>query len=64
MGLNPELQPWFQNKAKHLFIIFMDMGVLSVYHVYVWSQWRPEKGVGSPGTGVTDGCEHYVSAGN
>lgn len=28
-------------------------------------QWRPEEKVGSPGDGVTGGCEpHSVSAGN
>ena len=28
-----------------------------VYHMYAWCQWRPEEGIGSPGTGVLDGCE-------
>ena len=28
-----------------------------VYHVCAWCLWRPEEGIRSPGTGVTDGCE-------
>ena len=38
-----------------------DVGVLpvsiSVYHLYVWCQWRPDEGTGSPGTGITDSCD-------
>lgn len=30
---------------------------LSVYHVSAWSSRRPEEGVGSSATGVTDDCE-------
>lgn len=26
--------------------------------------WRPEEGVGSPGTGITDGCWPPVGVGN
>jgi hypothetical protein len=28
-----------------------------VYHACVWYPQRAEKGIGSPGSGVTDGCE-------
>lgn len=39
----------------------MHMAVLpanmSVFHVHVWYQQRPEKGIGFPGTGITGNCE-------
>lgn len=28
-----------------------------VHHMCVWFQQRSEEGIGSPGTGATDGCE-------
>lgn len=45
-----------------LFFFFMCMGILDVcmsVHqcMCVWFHKRPEKGVWSPGSGVTDGCE-------
>ena len=30
---------------------------MSVHYVPVLCHWRPEEGIGSPGIGVTDGCE-------
>nr|BAB25363.1 unnamed protein product [Mus musculus] len=30
---------------------------MSVYLVCFWCLWRPEKGIGCPGTGNADGCE-------
>lgn len=30
---------------------------LYVHHMHAWCPWMPEKGVGSPGTRVVDGCE-------
>lgn len=30
---------------------------MSVYYVYATVPWRPKEGVGSPGTGMTDGHE-------
>jgi hypothetical protein len=29
----------------------------SVHHIYTWCLRKPEKGIGSPGTGATDDCE-------
>ena len=28
-----------------------------IYHVHAWCPWRPEEGIRSPETGVTDHCE-------
>lgn len=36
---------------------------MSVHHVCM-CPWRPEEGTESPGTGVTDGFEPHVGAGN
>lgn len=39
----------------------MCSGVLSaclyVHYVHAWCLWRSEEGIGSPGTGIMDGCE-------
>ena len=39
----------------------MCVGVLlackPVYHMHAWCFWKPEEGIGSPGAGVTNGCE-------
>jgi hypothetical protein len=28
-----------------------------IHHICTWCLWRSEEGAGSPGTGVSDGCE-------
>ena len=33
------------------------LACLSVYHMHAWSLQKPEEGIRTPGTGVTDGCE-------
>lgn len=42
-------------------ILCVNVGVLpaciSVYHVHVWYLRRPERGIGSGGTRVMNGCE-------
>ena len=43
---------------SHLFIH------LSVFQESAWCQWRPEGGIGFPGTVVTDGVSHHVGFGN
>jgi hypothetical protein len=30
---------------------------MTVYHLHAWCLRRPEEGVGSPETGVTEGCK-------
>lgn len=30
---------------------------ICMYHFHAWCSWRSEEDMGSPGTGVTDGCE-------
>jgi hypothetical protein len=49
-------------------IIFRYIGVMSicmsVYHVCAWVPRRPEEGVRSPATQVTDSVWHHVGAGN
>lgn len=46
----------------------MCMGVflagMSVQHLCARCLRKPERGVGSPATGVTDGCELHMNAGN
>lgn len=37
---------------------------MHVHRLCVWSPERPEKGIRSPGNGVTDDCEPQVGAGN
>ena len=36
---------------------------MSVYYMCAWYQWRPEEGIRSIGTGVTDGVGDHVDAG-
>ena len=36
--------------------------LLTCMYVHHMRAWKPEEGIGSPGTGVTDGCEHDVMA--
>ena len=33
-----------------------------MYCVHAWCLWKPEEGIGSPGTGLTEGSEHCVGA--
>lgn len=48
------------------------LGLWSTYHNFYWrlctvcmmSPWRPEEGVGSPGTRVRESCELCVGSGN
>lgn len=51
---------YFQQKVN-LFILFMHISTfpvcMSVFHMHVCCQWRPEEGLRSPGIGVSDGCE-------
>jgi hypothetical protein len=46
---------------KFLFVYFLCMSVLPVcrfvYHMGAWCPQNPEEGMGSSGTGVTDGRE-------
>jgi hypothetical protein len=30
---------------------------VSVYYIRAWCLWRPEEGIGSRGTGVTESCK-------
>jgi hypothetical protein len=49
------------NIFKMVLFYFMCMNVLtaymSMYDMCAWSLQMPEEGVGSPGTGITNGCE-------
>lgn len=41
--------------------MFMCASILSacmyVHHKCAWCSWSPEEGIGSPGTGIGNGCE-------
>lgn len=37
---------------------------MSVYHIHSWCLHKLKEDVKYPGTGVTDGCELHVGAGN
>ena len=56
----------FSYRSLTFFDIFVCMGILPgyifVYHMPAWCPWRPEEGVESSGTEVTDGC--YIGARN
>jgi hypothetical protein len=61
----------FQNKQERhpplpqdLFILYLWCLSAYIYFVCVWCQWRPEEGVLSPASGVTDGCDPSLSAWN
>lgn len=46
---------------------FLNMGVLPMYMAVpmcAWCLWRPEEGIKSPGTELTDGCEPHMGAGS
>lgn len=46
---------------KHYVLMFTCMGLLctrmSVHHVSACIPQRPQEGIGSPGTGITEGCK-------
>lgn len=37
---------------------------MSMWHLHAWCLWKPEEGIASSGTGITDGLSHCVSARN
>lgn len=43
---------YFYVMFKHVFL-----ACISVPYLYSWCLWMSEEGIGSPGTGVEDGCE-------
>jgi hypothetical protein len=52
---------WHCSFKNDFLLFFMYMSILSaymfVYWLYVQCPWKPEEGITSSGTGVTDGCE-------
>lgn len=52
-------------KIRFITFIILCVGVFCLYmhHVCAWRSWRSEEGIGSPGTGLTDGPD-LVGAGD